>query len=83
MLGRGRSVVIDDFRRLDVYGPDGHVTRKYRGGDKGHAAELRVFADLVRGRREPEPVAQSAFRTSEVALIAVEAASTGETIRNR
>lgn len=76
VLGRGRSVVIEDFRRtlLD------DAESKAGGQDKGHSACLTVVRqqlgapDDARGLR----LAQSALHTTEVALAAAESLLTGE-----
>jgi predicted dehydrogenase len=80
VMGGDRSVIVDDFHRLEVFGPDGHSVERYRPADKGHNRELQVFAEIVTGRREADGVAQSAFRTSRAMFAAVESAMTGRSV---
>lgn len=49
--GRGRSAVLEDFRRLDLFA-DGRraTTRHLLRADKGHAGEWRAFVEAVAGR---------------------------------
>lgn len=81
ILGRDRSIVIDDFATLQVDGPGGHKTTRYRPPDKGHPAELRAFAEVVQGSRDPGPITTSALATTKATLAAVESAMTGATAR--
>jgi len=81
ILGRGQSLVIDDFHRLDMFGPRGKDVTRYKPADKGHTRELEVFAEIVRGTRDGTEVAQTSFRTSRVMFAAVESAMTGTSAR--
>ncbi|MFZ4718665.1 MAG: bi-domain-containing oxidoreductase [Ilumatobacteraceae bacterium] len=68
ILGRGHTVVIDDFRSIEV---DGSVDRHPQ--DKGHVAQLHAFArDL---RSAGTAAGEAAIATTEVALRAVAALS--------
>jgi hypothetical protein len=68
ILGRGHTVVIDDFRSIEV---DGSVDRHSQ--DKGHVAQLHAFArDL---RSAGTAAGEAAIATTEVALRAVAALS--------
>jgi predicted dehydrogenase/threonine dehydrogenase-like Zn-dependent dehydrogenase len=80
VMGRGVSLVIDDYQRLDAYGPSGHTTKRYRPADKGHGRELEIFAEVVRGERDRGEVAATAFHTSRVMFAAVESAMTGAVV---
>jgi predicted dehydrogenase/threonine dehydrogenase-like Zn-dependent dehydrogenase len=81
IMGGGYSIVIDDYQSLEVTGPRGHKTTRYRPEDKGHTAELIAFAEVVRGDRDGAPLAASAFSTSEAMFAAVESAMTGSVVR--
>ena len=80
ILGSGRSIIIDDFNTLVAYGPTWTMKRRYRPADKGHHRELQVFAELVRGIRDADEIAGSAFLTSRVAFAAVRSATTGQVV---
>ena len=81
VMGGGLSIVIEDFQQLVVDGPKGRDRTRYRPADKGHAAELEVFAEVVQGDRDGGPIAASAFETSAAMLAAVESAMTGSIVR--
>jgi len=73
VLGRGRSVVIDDFSTLTL---DGARRRLVKADRKGHAAQLRAFRrSLQEGR--PWPHQDEALHTTEVTLAAAEALLSG------
>lgn len=80
IMGRGRSLIIDDFGRLEAFGPAGHSVERYRPADKGHDRELEVFAEVVQASRDSEEVATSAFRTTQAMFAAVESAMTGNVV---
>ena len=48
----GTAIMIDDFKRLTIRGKL-RVDVKHRRPDKGHAAELEHFADVLMGRTQP------------------------------
>ena len=50
----GVAVVLDDFRRLEIYAGGKKKTIKQRS-DKGHGAQLENFLGAVAGRCEPPP----------------------------
>ena len=54
--GGGRSAVLEDFRRLRLFGRRTTTSRLWLGSDKGHNAECRAFIDAVRtGGPSPIP----------------------------
>jgi predicted dehydrogenase len=63
----GKVLVMDDYRRLDVFGAEGGgISRKIQ--DKGHEETLRIFARSVReGGEWPLPLWQQ-IQTTEIAL---------------
>ena len=77
----GRSAVLDDFRTLTLFGPNG--TRKIGSRwrqDKGHAAELKAMVEAVR-TGGPMPISlDSLFATTKATFALVEAASGGGSV---
>lgn len=49
----GKSAVLDDFRRLDLYGSNLETVKGAQ--DKGHAAEVKAFLDCLDGGSAPIP----------------------------
>jgi predicted dehydrogenase/threonine dehydrogenase-like Zn-dependent dehydrogenase len=76
LLRGGRSWVLDDFRTLTSFGPDGTHTESSRG-DKGHAELLRRVLSAARGERPFEPGLGAAYLAQSVALAALESISSG------
>ena len=74
-FGAGTAIVVDDYRRIEVY-RDGRrsVTRVRR--DKGHRAELRSFAAALRGA-EPPPDADGYLATTRATLALAQSLQTG------
>ena len=71
-----RSGRIDDFRSLRLWGAGRARTKRGRGQDKGHSEEMRVFADVVRGRVEAPPAAGYLTSTA-LTLAALRSLETG------
>jgi predicted dehydrogenase len=71
----GVAAVLDDFRRLDVYGGGRRSTIKQRQ-DKGHVAEVARFLAGVRGVVEPPPV-ESYLDSSRATLALMHSLRTG------
>ncbi|MFI9649185.1 bi-domain-containing oxidoreductase [Streptomyces sp. NPDC052040] len=57
----GVAARIDDFRSLTVWKGGRAATTAYRGGSKGHAAEMRGLVRLVRGEPLGEDAAAADF----------------------
>ncbi len=72
ILGRGHTVLIDDFRRLEV---DGREVRRVAAG-KGHQQLLALVRQTIVGHRSDEREIEASFVTTRTALAAV-AALTG------
>lgn len=53
----GRSIRIDDFASMTLWDRGSSRTTKARGRDKGHAAEIDLFASVVRDEQPPPAVA--------------------------
>jgi predicted dehydrogenase len=83
VFGAGRVAVIDDFRRVET-ARDGRLkARRWRGQDKGHAAEVAAFVEAVRaGGPGPIPEAEL-IATSRAALAALESARAGKPVEVR
>ena len=78
VLRGGRSWVLDDFRTLTSWGPDGEHTEEARGQDKGHAELMRRVLAACRGKRPFEPGLLAAYAAQSVALEALESIAGGE-----
>jgi predicted dehydrogenase len=50
VVGGGRVAALDDFRRVTLYSDRGRRTKRYRGQDKGHTAEIEAFVKAVKGQ---------------------------------
>ena len=79
--GGGRSAVLDDFRRLDLYGKHQRRSIRHRfSQDKGHRNECAAFIRaLTRGEPSPIPLDQILASTG-ITFLAVESARSGEAI---
>ncbi|HEV8601969.1 MAG TPA: bi-domain-containing oxidoreductase [Gaiellaceae bacterium] len=75
----GRSWLLDDFRTLTSYGPEGEKTRR-SNGDKGHAGVLGRAISACRGEAPFEPGLSAAYLAQSVALAALESISSGRTV---
>lgn len=76
----GRSWVLDDFRALTSYGPDGERTEEAGKADKGHAALLEEVLAACRGERPWEPGLGAAYAAQSVALAALESIASGRAV---
>jgi predicted dehydrogenase len=61
------SLVLDDFRELELHGLAGSPQQAPRP-DKGHAAEIRAFRDAIRGAASPLLGVAEAWRAADLAL---------------
>ena len=73
ILGRGRSVVIDDFTRLEIDGKDVKLTEP----GKGHAANLRLFREAVAGPERRDADFRATIATTAAALAAARSLQDG------
>jgi predicted dehydrogenase/threonine dehydrogenase-like Zn-dependent dehydrogenase len=80
MYAGGRSGMIDDFRLAEVHGPAGR--KRWKGTqDKGHAAELKAFADTLRqGGPSPIPLADL-VNSSRATIAAAQSLATGQSVQ--
>ncbi|HSM34908.1 MAG TPA: bi-domain-containing oxidoreductase [Longimicrobiales bacterium] len=77
VIGRGRSAVLDDFRRLECYADGARkVTRSRWRQDKGHSGEWRAFLDMLRRHRAP-PSLDSYLATSRATFAIVRSLAEG------
>lgn len=67
ILGRGHTVVVDDFARLLVDGKD----VKLEAPGKGHVENLREFASVLQGRSDGMADLRATIASSAAALAAV------------
>ena len=67
----GTSVVMDDFRSLQIAGRK-RVTMAHRRIDKGHSAELDHFADVLLGKAQPLIAIEDGLRATELCLAIVD-----------
>jgi predicted dehydrogenase/threonine dehydrogenase-like Zn-dependent dehydrogenase len=80
VLRGGRSWVLEDFRSLTSYGPDGERTEAARSQDKGHAELVSLVLAACRGERAFEPGLEAAYAAQSVALGALESIVSGATV---
>lgn len=69
----GRSLVLDDYRALDVHGGPGAGTHKSRVIEKGHKEILDNFYKAIRGEETPGVTARDGFWATWCAERAVRA----------
>jgi predicted dehydrogenase len=79
LLRGGRSWVLDDFRTLTSFGPNGTRTATGRG-DKGHAELLRRVLAATRGEQPFEPGLGAAYVAQSVGLAALDSISSGRPV---
>jgi predicted dehydrogenase len=80
-FGGGMAIVIDDYRRIEVYRSGRRSVARVRR-DKGHRAELSSFIASVRGT-EPPPDAEGYLATTRATLALVESLRTGVSVSVR
>jgi predicted dehydrogenase len=73
-----RSARLDDFKTLQLWG-DGSRTVRARSGDKGHSAQVKLFAEVMRGHADAPSVAGYVVSTA-LTLAAQESLSRGEEV---
>jgi predicted dehydrogenase len=77
----GTSIVIDDFRSAVLHRAGRRTTKKWRGRDKGHRADVRAFLEAVRaGTATPIPEEESIVSTA-LTLAAARSAREGRPLR--
>lgn len=77
-----RTAILDDFVRLELFGPGGRAVSHGRTQDKGHREEVRAFIAGVRSGSPPVPLGELA-NVSLATLAVVESMRTGASVRLR
>lgn len=72
VFGDGRVLRLDNFRRLEAFGPGAKTYRPW-SQDKGHNAELRAFVEAVRSGVPSPMTLASLVNTARATLAAVKA----------
>jgi predicted dehydrogenase len=81
VFGGGRSAVLDDFRRLELYSTDRHrLIRAWLRQDKGHRREWEAFADAMQQGGPPPIPYDQIFAVSLATLAAQESLRRGEPV---
>jgi polar amino acid transport system substrate-binding protein len=75
VFGGGVSAVLDDFRRLELYGGRKRTVEK-GAQDKGHDSQIKLFLDSITGQAEA-PDAQTYFDSSRATLALATSLRTG------
>jgi predicted dehydrogenase len=73
ILGRGHTIVIDDFKSITVDAREHSLKR----ADKGHSANLAAFAAAIRDRPKSERSMTASLATTAAALAAARSLSDG------
>ena len=73
ILGRGHSVAIDDFQKLTIDGKE----VKLSAPGKGHVENLRLFADVLAGKRDGTADTRATIASTAAALAAVRSLQEG------
>lgn len=73
ILGRGHSVLIDDYKRLTIDGK----SAKLAAADKGHVRNLENFREVVQGRANGARDLELSIATTATMLAAAESLATG------
>jgi predicted dehydrogenase/threonine dehydrogenase-like Zn-dependent dehydrogenase len=79
-FSEGRTAILDDFRTLELLGPEGKDKHGGRRQDKGHRSEIASFLRGIEQREPPVPLTEIA-NVSLTVLAAVESLRTAQTIR--
>lgn len=75
-----RTIVLEDYRRLELLDDRGGESRRTRTQDKGHRAEIAAFVDGVRRGAHPVPLAE-VENVSLATIAIVESLRTGAPVR--
>jgi predicted dehydrogenase len=73
----GRSVVMDDFARSELYRDGRKITFKTRGRDKGFTAQMENFCAAVAGREQPAMSFEEIAAATRATIYAVDSMRTG------
>jgi predicted dehydrogenase/threonine dehydrogenase-like Zn-dependent dehydrogenase len=73
VFGQGTSMVLDDYKRLDIYGEKPETVR-LRHSDKGHAGEFAELAKMMHGKESSLITSEEVFSATELTFRVDEAA---------
>jgi len=73
VLGRGHSVLIDDYKKLTIDGKD----IKIASGDKGHVRNLEIFRKVVNGGADGSADLKASLESTATMLAAAQSLSLG------
>jgi predicted dehydrogenase/threonine dehydrogenase-like Zn-dependent dehydrogenase len=76
--GGGQSAVMRNFTSVEIFGADGRVKRQRHGGDKGQAAQMRCFVDMIEKGTTPPVAYQTLAATTRLTWCALNAARDGQ-----
>jgi predicted dehydrogenase/threonine dehydrogenase-like Zn-dependent dehydrogenase len=80
VFSSGKTAVLDDFSRLDLF-TSKKTTKRKLGQDKGHVREVEEFLDSVRkGAHAPIPF-EEIYYSTKMSFDIMKSINTGETIR--
>ena len=79
VFSRSRTVVLDDFRVLDLYDDGRREKVRLRAQDKGHGAEAKAFVEAVRTGSLPIPLEELASGGAAT-LAVVDSLTTGHVV---
>jgi hypothetical protein len=77
VLRGGRAWVLDDFRALTTFDPEGGQVEEKGPQDKGHAALFERVLRAARSREPFDPGLEAAYLAQSAALAALEALASG------
>jgi predicted dehydrogenase len=76
--GAGQSAVMRNFTSVEIFGAGGRVKRQRHGGDKGQAAQMRCFVDMIEKGTHPPVTYDTLAATTRLTWCALEAARDGQ-----
>ena len=76
--GAGQSAVMRNFTSVEIFGADGRVRKHRHGGDKGQAAQMRCFVDMIEKGTHPPVAYGTLASTTRLTWCALEAARDGQ-----
>src|SRR5262249_50544512 len=76
--GAGQSAVMRNFASVEIFGADGRVRKQRHGGDKGQAAQMRCFVDMIDKGMHPPVSYETLASTTRLTWCALEAARDGQ-----
>jgi predicted dehydrogenase len=78
--GAGQSAVMRNFTSVEIFGADGRVKRQRHGGDKGQAAQMRCFVDMIEKGTSPPVAYETLAATTRLTWCALEASRDGQSL---